>query len=447
MCGIWGFVAGDTSTFDISKLKKTLDQFFILSESRGKEASGLALVDKSTITVLKKAVRAKKLIRSEEYGLLLRDFREKGVEDGRDPIIAMGHARMVTNGSAESHENNQPVIREGIVCIHNGIIVNDEKLWAVHPDLQRKYEVDTEVLLALIRHYCRRGYTLVNAVIAAYSEIQGSNTVALLSAEAEAVIMATTNGSLYYSLSPSGKELMFASESYFLDKVREHNTLKDVFAGATVVQVKPGSGYAIGFEELNPRLFKLDEVTSSIKLSGTVRQRSVIDLGGGEPDVSKRRISRQITAEYSPYDSLNDADRDTIMTLKRCSCCLLPETFPLIEYDEKGVCNYCHHYKKLTFTGEDTLRNITNQARSKTDKPDCIVALSGGRDSCYGIHYVKKEMKMNPIAYTYDWGMVTDLARRNISRVCGKLGIEHILISADITQEKGIYQEKCARLA
>ena len=33
---------------------------------------------------------------------------------------------------------------------------------------------------------------------------------------------------------------------------------------------------------------------------------------------------------------------------------------------------------------------------------------------------------MNPIAFTYDWGLVTDLARRNTARVCGALGIEHI---------------------
>jgi hypothetical protein len=46
---------------------------------------------------------------------------------------------------------------------------------------------------------------------------------------------------------------------------------------------------------------------------------------------------------------------------------------------------------------------------------------------------------MNPIAYTYDWGMVTDLARRNQARICGKLGIEHIIISADIkTKRKNI---------
>jgi hypothetical protein len=43
---------------------------------------------------------------------------------------------------------------------------------------------------------------------------------------------------------------------------------------------------------------------------------------------------------------------------------------------------------------------------------------------------------MNPIAYTYDWGMVTDLARRNIARICGKLGVEHIIISAHIDSKR-----------
>ena len=58
--------------------------------------------------------------------------------------------------------------------------------------------------------------------------------------------------------------------------------------------------------------------------------------------------------------------------------------------------------------------------------------ISGGRDSIYTLHLVKEEMKMNPITYTYDWGMVTDLARRNIARICGKLGVENIIIAADI---------------
>ena len=33
---------------------------------------------------------------------------------------------------------------------------------------------------------------------------------------------------------------------------------------------------------------------------------------------------------------------------------------------------------------------------------------------------------------TYDLGMVTDLARRNIARICGTLGVENIIVAADI---------------
>lgn len=43
---------------------------------------------------------------------------------------------------------------------------------------------------------------------------------------------------------------------------------------------------------------------------------------------------------------------------------------------------------------------------------------------------------MNPVAFTLDWGLVTDLARRNQARVCGKLGVEHILRSADLTKKR-----------
>ena len=43
---------------------------------------------------------------------------------------------------------------------------------------------------------------------------------------------------------------------------------------------------------------------------------------------------------------------------------------------------------------------------------------------------------MNVITYTYDWGMVTDLARRNIARACGKLKVENIIVAADISKKR-----------
>lgn len=48
---------------------------------------------------------------------------------------------------------------------------------------------------------------------------------------------------------------------------------------------------------------------------------------------------------------------------------------------------------------------------------------------------------MTPITYTYDWGMVTDLGRRNISRMCSELGVENITVAADIKKKEKILQK------
>ena len=48
---------------------------------------------------------------------------------------------------------------------------------------------------------------------------------------------------------------------------------------------------------------------------------------------------------------------------------------------------------------------------------------------------------MNPIAYTYDWGLTTDISRINQSRICGKLGVEHIIRSANISKKRLFVRE------
>ena len=122
--------------------------------------------------------------------------------------------------------------------------------------------------------------------------------------------------------------------------------------------------------------------------------------------------------------------------MRRCTKCILPETMPFIKFNEQGECNYCLNYNKIKVKGEEALKNLVTKYRSGSEKPDCVVAFSGGRDSSYGLHYVKKVLKMNPIAFTYDWGMVTDIARRNQARLVGKLGVEHVVISGDIKKKR-----------
>ncbi|MBV6446056.1 MAG: hypothetical protein IFNCLDLE_02343 [Ignavibacteriaceae bacterium] len=126
----------------------------------------------------------------------------------------------------------------------------------------------------------------------------------------------------------------------------------------------------------------------------------------------------------------------SIRQLKRCSKCILPSTFPGIDIDSLGVCNFCRNYEAVPLKGETKLKDLIDKIGAKKGEFDALIPFSGGRDSSFLLHFLKRELGLNPIAFSYDWGMMTDLARRNQSRLCGSLGIKHIVISADLRKKR-----------
>lgn len=124
-----------------------------------------------------------------------------------------------------------------------------------------------------------------------------------------------------------------------------------------------------------------------------------------------------------------------IKMVRRCTKCLLPETMPFIRFDDKGVCNYCHSYKKNVYNDVEVLKEKANQIRKNDGSPDCIVMFSGGRDSSYLLHYVVKELKLHPIAFTYDWGMSTEVGDRNSQKMCDVLGVPRYIVNKDIQKK------------
>lgn len=121
--------------------------------------------------------------------------------------------------------------------------------------------------------------------------------------------------------------------------------------------------------------------------------------------------------------------------MKRCTKCLLPETFPFIKFDEQGECSYCKAYRKISLRPMEELLKKADYIRSKDGTQDCIVMLSGGRDSSYLLHYVVKELKLHPLVFTYDWGMSTPIGEENAKIMCEKLGVEQLIIHGG-TQRK-----------
>ncbi len=424
MCGIFGIVAQRASILPMSELHRLLDSLFALSESRGKEAAGLAIGTDDQILVLKRNLRGKVFSRLPQVKKML-------ATTDNCALTLMGHTRMVTNGDARDVANNQPVVRDNLACIHNGIITNEGAIWQAEPDLARLHAVDTEVFLALTESSLRQGQSLICAVQQAIKRLIGANSFAVMHGKGNGVVLATTNGSLYWAADEQARLALFASERFILEQILDRAPLRGLIPLSTIQHVHPGAGLVLAVSGLMVRQFELDE--GGLDHDLPIMDRPIVDYGSAS-DLPIKHLSVPNVARLFELEQATRIDFELIRRLRRCTVCLLPETFPFIQFDEAGVCSVCRRNKPVPIPGKEVLlRQIGTNSKSSLA---CLAPISGGRDSCYGLHYMVKELGLHPVAYTYDWGMVTDLARRNISRMCGALGIEHILVSADIARKR-----------
>ncbi|MFV0266018.1 MAG: hypothetical protein ACK5HT_02675 [Draconibacterium sp.] len=116
--------------------------------------------------------------------------------------------------------------------------------------------------------------------------------------------------------------------------------------------------------------------------------------------------------------------------MKRCEKCILPDTYPQIQFDDDGVCNECKNYKAIEYKGEEALRKLLSDTVSHSEW-DCLVPLSGGRDSTFTLHQLVKKYKKRVLVYNYDNGFVEPIARENIQQIANTLGVKVIYHSSE----------------
>ncbi|NDJ75752.1 MAG: hypothetical protein GYB65_05800, partial [Chloroflexi bacterium] len=442
MCGIFGVVLNPQAGYDRDQAQTLMSLLFRFSESRGKEAAGVAFHTPETVYLAKYPLAASRFVKQAEYRQLY-DHLVAGNGAASEPafsICIIGHSRLVTNGSHQVHTNNQPAVAGNIVGIHNGIITNADMLWANHPDLKRHTELDTEILLSLIRHYYDHSGSLVHGIRGAYGEIEGVASVAAFLSDLNGLLLATNNGSLYLSSAPDKTAYIFASEKHILEKVHRQSQVARWLPDVSIQQIHADTGILIRLDDLRAAEFSLSPSADDISLAVPVLKtpRPVNDLSSSSARQAKPAAISGEGPYVLPPSFVDQYPRyhDAIAQIRRCTRCILPETMPFITFDDEGVCNYCRHYTPIPHLGLDALRDALAPYRRTDGRPDSLVTLSGGRDSSYTLHLIKAVLGMNPITYTYDWGMVTDLARRNQMRMCGKLNVEHILVSANIRRKR-----------
>jgi hypothetical protein len=116
--------------------------------------------------------------------------------------------------------------------------------------------------------------------------------------------------------------------------------------------------------------------------------------------------------------------------VKRCTRCILPETYPGIRFDKKGRCSVCSSWNKRrqgqAKKTKSDLDHIIQQFKGRTSKYDAIVGLSGGKDSSYVAYYLKKEYDLKILGMNYDIGYRSEYASENLETLCDRLDIDLI---------------------
>jgi len=124
--------------------------------------------------------------------------------------------------------------------------------------------------------------------------------------------------------------------------------------------------------------------------------------------------------------------------MERCTRCVMPETVPGISFDSDGVCSFCLSYKKEVYFGEDELIRIINSAKEKKNKYDCVVPLSGGRDSSFVLYAAKVLYGLKVLAVSYDNEFRNEQALVNMRKACVKLNVKFISVRSKINIAKKI---------
>jgi len=118
--------------------------------------------------------------------------------------------------------------------------------------------------------------------------------------------------------------------------------------------------------------------------------------------------------------------------MRRCTRCVLPETFPGIKFNDAGMCNYCQNYKGQQHLDESKSKyrqkfeNLLKQYKN-ANKYDCLIGYSGGKDSSYTLYILKKVFNLNILAFTFDNSFLSSYSFDNIKNVTDNLCVDHIL--------------------
>ena len=119
-----------------------------------------------------------------------------------------------------------------------------------------------------------------------------------------------------------------------------------------------------------------------------------------------------------------------------CSNCFYPSSSAVaLEFDERGFCSGCQASEEKDGINWEQRKEllITICEKYKTDGYyDCIIPVSGGKDSYYQTHIVINELGLNPLLVTYNGNNYSDTGLKNVQNMREVFGVDHIFFTPGV---------------
>lgn len=122
--------------------------------------------------------------------------------------------------------------------------------------------------------------------------------------------------------------------------------------------------------------------------------------------------------------------------VKYCTNCTYPSSSAVpLDFDEHGVCSGCRTSSEKTVINWDRRRDLfedlIDEYKSSNNYYDCIIPVSGGKDSYWQIHKIK-EYGLNPLLVTYHGNNYTETGMQNLINMREVFNVDHIFYTPSI---------------